>query len=413
MRYALVGLLALPLMQATAQEAPLVGAPPPAESAPQGPLFSPFVEETVTADDNVFRISDQVNPMTAIGYPTRSDTSLTTAIGLAVDMPVSLQHIQASFAYNIVRYDRFRNLDYDGYDLHGSWLWQLGRNLSGEVGATDSYALATFAQLLGVVPDKLHLREEFAHGSWLITPDWKLYLGGDDLTQSNSARLAQYQNVTVDSVEGSISRLGGAGDWIGLDARLESGRFPVGQPVFGTVTVNNDYNQYGYGVVFDWGEGSPSHVVARADEILRRYSELPQRDLNLTTGRIEYTWTPSAKTLVSLVAERDISPYEFIHSSIVLIKGIILRPLWHATPKIDVSAELGTLSRSYLADPLTTVGLTPARVDRVHTVEAFVTYRPIEHVTVALSGMHEERASNIAFGGYLDTVYWLKVRLAL
>jgi len=412
MRWMLAGLAALPLMQARAQ-VPLVGGPPATESASQGPVFSPFVEETVATDDNVFRISDRANPMTLIGYPFRSDTYLTTSVGLTADVPVSLQHFEASLAYNIVHYDRFRDLDYDGYNLHGSWLWQLGSSLSGEVGVTDSYSLEPFAELLGVHPDRLHLREGFAKGSWLITPDYKLYLGGDDLTQSNSDPLGQYNNVTVDSFEASLSRLGGAGDWIGLDGRFETGRFPFGEPVFGTVTVNNDYDQYGYGVVADWGEGTPSRIVARADEILRRYSELTQRNINLTTARIEYTWTPSVKTLVSLIAERDISPYEYVHSSLVLIKGIILRPLWHATPKIDVSAELGAESRSYLADPLITVGLQAPRVDKVHVVEAVLTYAPIEHVTLALSAEHEQRSSNIEFGDYVDTNYWLKVRLAL
>ncbi|HLJ39772.1 MAG TPA: hypothetical protein VKT54_15305, partial [Steroidobacteraceae bacterium] len=246
MRWMLAGLAALPLMQARAQ-VPLVGGPPATESASQGPVFSPFVEETVATDDNVFRISDRANPMTLIGYPFRSDTYLTTSVGLTADVPVSLQHFEASLAYNIVHYDRFRDLDYDGYNLHGSWLWQLGSSLSGEVGVTDSYSLEPFAELLGVHPDRLHLREEFAKGSWLITPDWKLYLGGDDLTQSNSDPQGQYNDVTVDSFEASLSRLGGAGDWIGLDGRFETGRFPNGEPVFGTVTVNNNYDQYGYG----------------------------------------------------------------------------------------------------------------------------------------------------------------------
>jgi hypothetical protein len=414
MRSALAAVvLALTLMQARAQELPLVGGPPPADTAPTGPVFSPFVDETVTVDDNVFRISDRVNPLTIINYPARSDTSLTTAVGVTADVPFGLQRIQASLAYDTVHYNRFRDLDYDGYDLHGTWLWRLGRSLSGEVGVTDTYSLEPFADLLEVRPDKLHLREEFAHGSWLITPDWKLYLGADDLTQSNSDPLGQYNDVTVDSFEGSISRLGGAGDWIGLDGRFETGRFPVGEPVFGSITVNNNYNQYGGGLVVDWGEGTPSRVVARVDEIGRRYQELPQRDLNLTTARIEYTWTPSVKTLVSLIAERDISPYEYVRSSLVLVKGIILHPLWHATPKIDVSAELGAVSRSYLADPLITVGLEPARVDKFHVVEALLTYNPIEHLTLALSATHEQRSSNVEFGDYLDTNYWFKVRFAL
>ena len=391
----------------------LAAAPLAAQEAPQtARLLTPFVEETVTTDDNVFRISNQVDPVTAIGFRSRGDTYRTTSVGLSADVPVSLQHFQASVTYNSNRYDRFHALDYDGYDLHGSWLWQVGRNLSGQLGVSDTYSLASFAEVLSVVPDRLHVREEFAKGSWLVTPDWKLYAAADDLAQSNSDPAGKYNDVTVDSLEASLSRASGTGNWFGLDTRFESGHFPVGQPI-GAVLVDNGYTQHGFGVVVDFGAETPSHVVARADQVSRHYDQVTSRDFDRTTGRLEYTWTPDVKVSVSAVAERDISPYEYIHSSIVMVRGLTLRPLWHMTDELDLSANVAWLERTYLSDPAVALGAALPRDDHVRAMSALLGYHPRTWVALQLSFTHEERTSNAAFGGYADDAAWLKARLSL
>jgi exopolysaccharide biosynthesis operon protein EpsL len=392
-----------------------LGAAPAAAQAPaqaqDTAKITPFVEETVTTDDNVFRISNQVDPLVAIGSPARGDTYRTTSAGISADVPVSLQRFQATLTYNNYRYDRFHALDYDGYGLRGSWLWQVGSTLSGELGVSDNYSLAPFAETLGV-PDRLHVREEFARGSWLATPDWKLYAAGDDLAQSNSDPSGQYNDVTVDSLEASLSRAAGTGNWFGLDTRYESGHFPVTQPI-GAVLVNNGYSQYGFGVVVDFGADTPSRVVVRADQVSRHYDQVTSRDFDRATGRLEYTWTPDVKVSVSAIAERDISPYEYLHSGIVMVRGLTLRPLWHATDAIDLSANLAWLERSYLADPIVALGAAAPRDDHVRTLSALLAYHPAAWVTAELSFLHEERSSNIAFGGYGADVLWLKLRLSL
>jgi exopolysaccharide biosynthesis operon protein EpsL len=374
--------------------------------------ITPFVEETLTTDDNLFRISNQVDPVTVIGSPSRGDTYRITSIGLSADVPVSLQRFQATLIYNSSRYDRFHELDYEGYDLRGSWLWQVGRTLSGELGATETYSLTPFSQVLGVAPNHLHLREVFGKGSWLVTPDWKLYGAADNLAQNNSDPAGQYNNVTVNYLEASLSRASGTGNWIGLDTRLESGHFPVAQPI-GTVLVDNGYTQYGFGVVVDYGSDTPSHVVARVDQVTRNYDQLTQRDFHGTTGRLEYTWTPDVKVSVSAIAQRDISPYEYIHSSIVMVKGLTLRPLWHATTELDLSADLAWLERRYLSDPEVALGVAMPRVDDVRAMSALLSYHPATWVTLQLSYLHEQRSSNIPDGAYAADVFWLKLRLSL
>jgi hypothetical protein len=59
------------------------------------------------------------------------------------------------------------------------------------------------------------------------------------------------------------------------------------------------------------------------------------------------------------------------------------------------------------------LGAAPPRDDHVRTMSALLAYHPRTWVTLQLSFLHEERSSNIAFGGYGDDVVWLKARLSL
>jgi len=377
--------------------------------------LTPFVEETLTTDDNVFRISKDVDPATVIGSSSRADTYHTTTFGLNAEMPLSLQRFVANLTFNSTRYQRFSRFDSDGHDLRGSWLWQAGRDLHGELGYADTVSLASFAQLLSPTLDRLQVRQEFVNGTWMVTPYWRLRAAGDRLEQRNSAPATLFNDVTIDGVEAALSRVSKAGNSIGFSTRLERGKFPTAEPFttpLSTTSIDNAYRQYAAGLTLDWTVTGISHLVARADQVSRRYDQLPQRNFTGQTGRIELTWTPTGKTTLTAIVQRDISPYEYTRSSLVLLKGFGLRPGWHVTPKIDLSADLEAVTRSYVADPAQALGLTGQRDDRVRSVSALISYHPTPRIGVQASLLHETRSSNAAFGDYAANVAWLNARFA-
>ncbi|TLZ43977.1 MAG: hypothetical protein E6K32_06220 [Gammaproteobacteria bacterium] len=377
--------------------------------------LTPFVEETLTTDDNVFRISKALDPATVIGSSSRADTYHTTAFGLNAEMPLSLQRFVANLTFNSTRYQRFSRFDSDGHDLRGSWLWQAGRVLHGELGYADTVSLASFAQLLSPTLDRLQVRQEFVNGTWMVTPYWRLRAAGDQLEQRNSAPATLFNDVTIDGVEAALSRVSKAGNSIGFSTRLERGKFPTPEPFttpLSAMLIDNAYRQYAAGLTLDWTVTGISHLVARADQVSRRYDQLPQRDFTGQTGRIELTWTPTGKVTLTAIVQRDISPYEYTRSSLVLLKGFGLRPGWHVTPKIDLSADLEAVTRSYVADPAQALGLTGQRDDRVRSVSALIAYHPIARIGVQASLLHETRSSNAAFGDYAANVVWLNARFA-
>jgi len=89
-----------------------------------------------------------------------------------------------------------------------------------------------------------------------------------------------------------------------------------------------------------------------------------------------------------------------------------LRPGWHVTPKIDLSADLEAVTRSYVADPAQALGLTGQRDDRVRSVSALISYHPTARIGVQATLLHETRSSNAAFGDYAANVAWLNARFA-
>ena len=399
--YGLAGLLLLPAAQSDAQD--------PAK-------LTPFVEETLTTDDNVFRISSGVDPATVIGSSSRGDTYRTTSFGLAAEVPVSLQRFVANLTFNNTRYQRFNQLDSNGHDLRASWLWQAGKDLAGELGYSDSASLASFAELLNTTsatPDRLTVRQEFVKGTWAVTPLWQLRGAGDHLEQRNSNVTTQDNDVNIDGVEAALNRLSKAGNSVGISTRVERAHFPVAEPVSNISAVyGNDYRQYSVGPTLDWTISGVSHLAVRASQVSRRYDQLGQRNFSGQIARAEYTWTPTGKLSVTAFAQRDISPNEFIRSDLVLLRGFGVRPAWQITPKLGLSANFEVVVRSYLADVAQALGLLGQRDDRVHTMSALLSYQPLRSLTVQASLLHETRSSNVAFGDYAANVAFINARLA-
>jgi len=276
-------------------------------ASPASPV-SPFVEERIVRDDNVFRLSDRLDPNTAIGSPSKADTYYVTSVGLNLDVPVSRQRLTASLAVNDSRYERFSTLDYTGHDLRAAWLWQVGSNASGQIGYSDTATLASFANIIGTTPDHLKLRQAFANGSFFVTPRWRLLAAANAFEQRNSDPPRQVNDVDIVDGELALSYVTPKGSSLGLSVREESGRFPTQEAVAGGL-VDNAYRQHRWGLVAEWPITAASRLSGRLDHVSRRYDQLPQRDFDGGTGRLQYDWKPTAKTGLAAILQRDISPY--------------------------------------------------------------------------------------------------------
>lgn len=344
--------------------------------------LKPFVEEKVTRDDNLFRISKAADPV--------GDTYRTTSLGFNLDAPVIRQRFQVGYTWNATRYDQFRDLDSKGHDARAIWLWQLGNEASGELGYTETSALASFAFIQSRTPDRLRTRQPFFNAAYLLTPRWRLQAGVRGLTQRNGDPQRQIFDVNVRYTDVTASYVTPANTSVGLSVRTEDGRFP--NP---GISADNAYRQESVGIVADWTLNGVSRVSARADRVRRRYDRVPQQDFDGNTARAQYDWKPTGKFSLAAVAQRDIYPYLDIGSSFVLVKGVTLRPTLNLSEKVDASGILESSIREYLGNPGLASGVSPNRTDRVRSAAAAVSYRPVRALTLQVSAQRENRSSNV------------------
>ena len=340
-----------------------------------------FAEEKVTHDDNIFRISKDLDP--------EGDTYRTTSLGFNLDAPVSRQRFQMRYTWNATRYDRFTDLDSDSHDARAIWLWQFGNDASGQLGYTETSALASFAFTQSRTPDRLKTQQAFFNAAYMVTPRWRLQAGVRGLDQTNGDPLRQIFDVNVLYTDVTVSYVTPANTSAGLSARTEDGSFP------NPGSADNAYHQDSVGVVADWTVTGASHVSARADRVSRRYAHVPQQNFDGNTARAEYDWKPTGKLSLAAIAQRDIYPYLDIGSSFVLIKGVTLRPTLSLTEKIDVSGIFDYSIRDFLGNPGLTSGVSPSRTDRVRSAAATVSYRPARTLTLLMSAQREARSSNV------------------
>lgn len=373
--------------------------------------LKPFVEEKVTRDDNVFRLSKAADPASAIGSTSTGDTYHTTSLGFNFDVPVGRQRFQAGYTWNATRFDRFTDLDLDGHDARMTWLWQLGNDLSGQLGYTENLSLASFAYIQSGTPDPLKTRQAFFNGAFLVTPRWRLQALWRGLEQTNDNPAFQTSDIDIVSTDVALSYITPGNNSVGLSTRVEDGRFPNRQLVPGS-SLDDAYRQYGAGIVVDWNFTGVSRLTARADHIRRRYEHLPQSDVDGNTVLAEYSWKPTGKFSLAATVRRDISPYQDIQSSFVLVKGVSLRPKLNVTEKIDVSGVFDYSNWYYLGDPGLVSGGVQGRVDRLRSATATVSYRLARNLTFLMSAQREIRTSNTALADYAFDVVSLTARIA-
>jgi exopolysaccharide biosynthesis operon protein EpsL len=355
-----------------------------------------FVQENVTRDDNVFRLSDKVDAGAEIGDSRRGDTVYTTSAGFFLDAPYSLQRWQAAYTWYRANYRHFNDLDHDGYIGRASWLWAVTPNLTGDLAYNQVRGLSSFANIQGRRPDLVTTKMAYANAAWMMTASWRLH---GVLTGAETAHtgLRAVNDLEMRAAETGLSFVNAQENRVGVAVRFERGRNPNSVDI-GGITFDNEYEQESIGVQGRWVVTGASRFEGRADYTRRRYERFSDRDYTGPTFRVTHTWAPTAKTTVATTVYRDVAPLEDITASFVLVTGISIKPEWNITEKVSVRGNLSYGKWQYqelIQDDFE---------HRVKNATVSVLWRAARHITLSGQLMREVRTSSLPLGDYkVDT----------
>jgi exopolysaccharide biosynthesis operon protein EpsL len=387
--------------------AALLAAPLPAAA-----LFNDRVEvfaaENVTYDSNVFRLSKDVDPTAAVGHDSRSDTISTTSLGANLDVPWSLQRFQASYTWFANRYHNFKELDFDGHLARAAWLWSVTPHLTGDVGYTDSLTLANFANRLAVSRNRdiLHTKQGFANAVWFPVASWRIHGGVAEVDQRHDDPTESFADIQSTTGVAGVSYVTPADDRLGVEVREERGRSPHEEFREGPLDIG--YRQTSAGVVAHWVATGHSLIDARTDWVKRDYDRPAFPDFSGPIFRVAHTWTPTGKLTILSSIYRDIGPIADVQSgSLVLIKGVAVKPSWAATEKITIAGDAEYNVWDYKQDVVQ-----GSYTHRVRTFGATVSYRPTTKILLQGGYTHEMRTSTVPLADYKDDVASISARIS-
>lgn len=362
--------------------------------------------QAVVRDDNLLRRPQAEGPIT--------ENYRVTSLGFNLDAPLARQHLLGGLTVNSVRYDTFEQLDLDGHEGRALWQWRLGGDTKGELGLLHSRALASLANVQQGVqsstPNALTTRKAFASGETLLAQRWRLALEASRLDQSNAADERRVNDLALDRGEASLSYVSGAGNRLGLRARLAQGTLPNAQVILG-MPIDNSYRQREAGVVGEWSPGAHSRLRAHVSRVRREYEQLPARDFESNTWELALDWTPTGKLGIAAIAQREISATEEINLSFVLAERIALQANYRPSPRTELSAGLETSHRRYLGDAGQALGLAPPFSDHLRAAGLQASYRPLPRFTLSLQLRREMRESDFAGADYALNLVSLAARI--
>jgi exopolysaccharide biosynthesis operon protein EpsL len=362
-----------------------------------------FVSETITHDNNVFRLSNAADPVTTIGSSSTADTYTTTGLGFRFDVPVSRQRFLGELGWNHNRYNRFTEFNFTDNNARAVWEWQAGNKLSGQLGYTQRKSLTSLSNVQSGVqsttPNPIHKQGTFFDAAYMLTPRWRLKGELTDARASNTIPELLVNDIDIDGTGFGVSYISPAGNEVGVNIRIAEAQFPFPQLVAGNL-VDNAYRQRNAGLVTNWTISGHSRLNAQLGRVDRNYEQFPERNFDDTTYHAAYEWKATGKLSLTAEAQRDISPYEEVNTNAVLLHGIALRPSFDLTEKINISGALEHNNMDYLGDAGLVLGTVQPRSDRMRVAALRILYRPIRHAWAEAALRREDRSSSDPFGDY-------------
>jgi hypothetical protein len=297
-------------------------------------------------------------------------------------------------------YDRFGDIDHIAYGLLGEWLWEVGNQLSGTVGATRSRRNIDISEAQRAVRDMVTESRYYATAGYMVTPSFRVR-GGLEHARGERASRSDAELQRNGFVVGAeyVSTLGNI---LGVEARRSEGDAPVPEFVAPVGTfVNNDSRESEVALVGTYNVGTTLRTSARIGRTKRDYSQIPGRDFDGTTGRATVDWLPGNKTLLSFSAYKEPRSILDVAASHVLIKGVTFGASWATTAKLVLSARWLREQRDFEGDPaLSLVPGTPLRSEVVRLWRFAVGWEPARHWEVGFGLDKGDRESNFAGRDY-------------
>ena len=361
-------------------------------------FFQPFVADSFTYDNNVYRLSPDADPPPE-GH--KDDYINVASIGANFHKILGRQVFDLKLKGDDVHYAANDILDHQATLDSAVWKWAQGHSWSGRIGADYRKYLAGFANTLFFNKDLLTQPGYFFDAAYAINPSWSLN-GGVRWTETvHSAKARQDQNNESVIVTGGLTYKTRREDSLGAEYRHTDGLFPDRPLPFEPGLPDNEYSEDAISGVVKYIHSPKTRFEGRAGFLQRRHANLPERNFSGETWRMNAFWTPTAKIQLAAAAWHELQSYQEVVSNFYVSEGVKFTPAWTPTEKLLLSAELRWETQDYQPIGVIVPGLA-VRQDELFSAQVAVTYAPVRCAELSVAYQFEQRDSNRPSFPYKD-----------
>jgi len=362
-------------------------------------VFTVFIDGSVSSDSNLFRRPSQF---------AQSETITAAKLGLRLDKPMGLQHFRLEVAKSATTYEKFKYLDFDSTDYNGSWQWQFGTRLSGNLKASRTESLAPFEDTLGAQRNvRITENQALDLDAWAFG-GWHILFGAsqDDQRSEQSTLVSRTPDSRSTSGNIGIKYLSRAGNAITARWQTTDGEY-LNNPI---AALNNDYTENLSELSGDWAVSGSYKLSARLGWLERTNSDITQRSFSGPSSSLNLAWTPVGKLSFAISAARKTSPLQDLTATYREENSLSFTPSWRTSEK--TSAFL-TLSQQKSDDRGARAALLlPLREDTTTAATIGINWLASRSLTVNATLLRQKRTSNIALSDYDATVARLNATFA-
>jgi hypothetical protein len=251
-------------------------------------------------------------------------------------------------------------------------------------------------------PTREMITEERAvvDGGYRFHPNWRIFAGFEHRRSKRDFDEIEWLNAT--SFTTSLTYRTPLASEVGALVRATRGEARVEVPVSPTdeVSLIDDYDEMEVAATLAYALGAQLRVGGRIGYLERNYENLPQRDFDGTSYRLQGDWLPTQKLIFTLEGYRFPESSSDVTATHVLREGAAVGVSWAATFKLVFTARYIDERRRYVGDLDALRAGIQQREDTLRFWRFGVGWEPQRHLQVGLGFEWGDRTSNLPAAEY-------------
>jgi hypothetical protein len=366
--------------------------------------YTAFASDTLTYDDNVFKIPQALTNISSLLSPnaSRRDHIDTISIGTDDQLYSARQFVALKLQLSKNYFDHNKFLDNTSANGSLLWTWQAAGGISGTAGADYLRQLANSSQTLFYGKDLVGIANEYVDARYQIGSRWDVFGGVHANETTNSAVELHIDNFHSKTANSGLEYVLRDSDTVGIEYSYANARAVQN---FVDVRFNGEnYNEDRAHLLLHYALDGKTQLDATVGYLKRYYPETNVGDFSGDVWRVSLGWQPTEKVELNVSTWRDLAAYLDAESNYFVARGENVSPIWVASEKLSFSISAQWVRQDYIASSPTflTIG---ERHDTLHSQQVSVIYTPVQWLTFTFAYDHEGHSSTIEFFTYGDRLW--------